>query len=246
MIREKHVLCKDGTKLSLKTVCDTPYKFMEHLTRGARRALGIHIRKIFLKIASRIEDVTLETEVCLIIAMSGHIIGGTNIWPGNFDEDTKINRSNPEFQKKNMRVFADYKLGPTKAKRLSVVLVEREERVYWFAHVFLLFHLHVFGAPGSQEGYAMVLLFVVTSLGDEVDTILNCLCLRWATKDEADHDVQLSSTLSDIVDTWEWYWLVPFSFLRSVLQIVRSSYWIGSLSLELPWPAHRFYVNRFY
>lgn len=85
----------------------------------------------------------------------------------------------------------------------------------------------------------------MTSPVDEVHRILNCFCLRWATEDNAGQSVQFSPTMSDTVETGEWYGLVPFPSVQSVHQIARSNHSVGLFFPELPWPAHYFYVNRF-
>lgn len=47
-----------------------------------------------------------------------------------------------------------------------------------------------------------------------------------------------------VVERGEWYGALPFSSEMSVQHIVRSNYCESPFRSQLPWPLHRFYVNR--
>lgn len=103
---------------------------MEGLKRDASRVLGNYVREIVQETASSNEFVPPARVLFLITVKSGYIVGGTNLSIAYFEENTKTIPSNLEFQNKNTGVFSNCKFGPTKAIRLSVILVERVNKVY--------------------------------------------------------------------------------------------------------------------
>lgn len=80
-------------------------------------------------------------------------------------------KKNIRIENKLQRVHADCRIGPTKARTLSIVLVERESRLCWFGQVLLLFHFRVAGVSTQVGEYAFLQCFDVTTPIDEVDNI---------------------------------------------------------------------------
>lgn len=85
----------------------------------------------------------------------------------------------------------------------SIVVVKTEFKLYWFALVLLLLHLCVAGMTLQGEEYAFVTYFIVTEPIDEVDIVLNYLCLRLATEDKIDPTLNFNPTSSAITDIGE-------------------------------------------
>lgn len=80
------------------------------------------------------------------------------------------------------RCMQTLSLFPTKANQLSIVLAEREDKTYLFAHVLLLFHVVIAGMSSQVGEYTFVQCFDVTNPIDEVHHILIFLRLRWRPK----------------------------------------------------------------
>lgn len=88
--------------------------------------------------------------------------------------------------------------------------------------------------------------FDTTKPVDKVDVALNCVCLQKVSEDETDRSTTINSILADGVEIRERYGMVPIPSIFSVFHFVRSYYALKELAQKLPWPAHRFYHNRFY
>lgn len=56
----------------------------------------------------------------------------------------------------------------------------------WFAKVFVLFRLRAVSGCYEEE-LAFVKYYKCTQPADEIDGILDCICLHWETEDEKDH-----------------------------------------------------------
>ena len=132
-------------------------------------------------------------------------------------------------------------------KQSFVVLKGEEEgeKVLWVAKVLLLFKLSATGHGDIQE-FAYVQYMEVTDAVTGVDRALDCVCLRWATADEVDRTLNIQQSLRGTqVQAGEYYGLIPFSSIISTIHVVRSNIAISPFSEKLPWPLHRFYINRF-
>ena len=137
---------------------------------------------------------------------------------------------------------------PGQYKKQSFVVLKGEEegeQVSWVAKVLLLFRLSATGLGDIQE-FAYVQYMEVTDAITGVDRALDCVCLRWATADEVDRTLNIEqSLLCTKVQEGEYYGLVPFSSIISTVSVVRSNIAISPFTDKLPWPLHRFYINRF-
>ena len=117
--------------------------------------------------------------------------------------------------------------------------------VLWVAKVLLLFKLTATGYGDIQE-FAYVQYMEVTDAVSGVDRALDCVCLRWATADEVDRTLNIEQSLQgNQVQEGEYYGLVPFNSIISTVSVVRSNIAISPFTEKLPWPLHRFYINRF-
>lgn len=83
---------------------------------------------------------------------------------------------------------------------------------------------------------------------DNLDKQLGCMCLRWSTTDEQDHDAVAGYELNNRtgLNAGEWCAVELFSAIRGVVHVVKGKYGNPLLSKPLPWPYHLFYVNIFY
>lgn len=77
------------------------------------------------------------------------------------------------------------------------------DEAYWFPQVLLLFHLNVAGVLTEVRDYAFVQCIDTTISIDEIDNILNCLCLQWGTENEIDHSLIFDASQSDIIESGE-------------------------------------------
>lgn len=144
-----NALRRDGMKRVLETVNKTSCLLIEHFTRNGSRALANCIREIFKEQATDANTVAIPANVYLHIVKYGHVKGGPIITLKDYEENKRTIPRNLHFWNLTMRVFADCKFGPTKVKRLGVVVVNGEDVAYRFAHVLLVFHLNVTGTLGS-------------------------------------------------------------------------------------------------
>lgn len=146
------------------------------------------------------------------------------------------------------RVFATNSFGPSQLPKHSDVFLKGKssanEDIFWFAKTLLLFHVRC-KALNFHKEYAFIRFYECTEPKIPTEKILNCLCLRWETRDEVDHSNK-STTDVDYITTGEHYGLVPFQSLCGVVHIVRSNYALPPFTKELPWTHHRFQVNRFF
>lgn len=122
---------------------------------------------------------------------------------------------------------------------------EEGETVLWVAKVLLLFRLCAAGLGDKQE-FAYIQYMEVTDAITGVDRALDCVCLTWATTDEVDRTLNIEQSLRGTqVQEGEYYGLVPVSSIISTVSVVRSNIAISPFTEKLPWPLHRFYINRF-
>ena len=70
--------------------------------------------------------------------------------------------------------------------------------------------------------------------------------LARSTADEVDRTLNIEQSLQGTqVQEGEYYELVPFNSIISTVSVVRSNIAISPFTEKLPWPLHRFYINRF-
>lgn len=168
-----------------------------------------------------------------------------DIFLAESESSSETIRRNSELWFNKMSVFADCNIGPSKTKRGTIVLIVIEKRARWFFSIHFLFHLHVQKTNRSPGTFAFRNFFNVTFPIDKVDEILNRLCLRWATENKLEQSAYFNSWICDTVEIEKWYRLELSSFVRLVHQLLRSNHSVETVFSQMPWPAHRFQVNRF-
>jgi len=144
------------------------------------------------------------------------------------------------------RIYGTTSFGPTKASRFSYVLMKGEQdgqEELWVAKVLCLFHISI---GGRREECAFVQYMQCTPPVDEVDDLLRCVCLRWATDDGIDHTVLPVPSRGRPVVVGEWYGIEPMQSILGTVHVLRSNFAVAPFTSELPWSHHRFYINRFY
>lgn len=144
------------------------------------------------------------------------------------------------------RNFDCCSFGPTKAQKLKVLSVDWDENSCQFARVLLLFHSSTHATLQVGQEFPFSRYFGLTPLVDNVGKRLDCVCLGWAAENEIVHSADFSFSLPDTIGAGEWYRLFPFSSIMSSHDVVRSNYQVLLLSLQLPGPIHRLYINRSY
>ena len=188
-----------------------------------------------------------DTAVHIIFVNSGFIDGCEVPTLDDYDEELNIVPYN--FKAKvglaEQRVIASNCFGSSSKNHHSTVILRGRGDVdeFWFAQVISLFHISV-----PQRNYSKQVSFLryfhVTEPSDQIDRILGCICLRWETEDGVDH-TKRQNRLQSSISVGEQYGLVSFQSLCGVVHIIRSNYALPPFSKELPWPYHKFYVNKF-
>lgn len=117
--------------------------------------------------------------------------------------------------------------------------------MYWFAQIFLSFHVSLHGPDLENKKFASGQHFDLTSLVDKTNKEIDCVCQRSAMDDVLDHSVNFIIANSKTVDAGEWYGLVPFTPTLFMQHTMRSNYFVPQFSPQLPWPVHFYYVYRF-
>lgn len=87
--------------------------------------------------------------------------------------------------------------------------------------------------------------FEETPAINNVDLVLNCPRLRFATGNDSDHTADINLQDAFTIHVIEWYDVIPISYIRLVYHTMKSAYGISSFIFQLTWPLHPFYVNRF-
>lgn len=131
-------------------------------------------------------------------------------------------------------IFADTQFGQLKTKRHSAVMVRSEDDVYWLALTLVLFRLRIPGGNAWTKSYSSVRYFDITRAVDKLDLALYCVCLRWVTGNETDHNTAFNSLPADNFEIGEWYDLLPLLSIVSVSQILRSKNAAKELAPQLP------------
>lgn len=197
----------------------------------------------------------LPSTVELVVVQSGFIHGGFVPKLSDCKEaswgDTVLRYDQNRLEQGpcvRQRVFGIGWDRPGQYKKQSFVVLkgeEQDEKVLWVAKVLLLFRLCATRVGNIQE-FAYVQYMEVTDAITGADRALDCLCLRWATADEVDRTLNIEQSLRGRqVDEGEYYGLIPFSSIISTVNVVRSNIGITPFTERLPWPLHRFYINRF-
>lgn len=166
--------------------------------------------------------------------MNGFICGGASIGLTDYDAVQKSVVMEGDIFCVMQRFLADGAFRPTKCRTFSVVRVQEESSLYWFAQTFLLFHVNLHEPDSEYNEFAFDQYFDMTFPVDEMDEKLNCVWLRWAADDGLDHFVNFNTADIETIEADERYGLVPFSSIFSVHHIVSSTYFVPLNSLQLP------------
>jgi hypothetical protein len=161
----------------------------------------------------------------------------------------QIIRHDDNYTRLRQRVFGiSWSRKDQRMKQSFVLLRANEDNCkneVWVAKVLLLLSI-VDSSTQKEEQYAFVRFFIVTTATSEVDKALQCVCLRWETDEDIDRTLQIDKELEQQhIEAGEWFGLVPFSSILGTVQVLRSNIPVKPLSDPLPWPLHRFYINRF-
>lgn len=191
----------------------------------------------------------MDFGVHVTLVKSGYIEALQTPSLSSFDSDKckVIFNSDGVSSKSRKRVFATYSFGPSKKQMNSTVFMrgdgdgDRDE--FWFAKVILLMRITCEKSSYEDE-VAMVRYFTCTQPTDEIDNILDCICLRWETEDGIDHSKKNVGHES-MIEAGEEYGLIPFQSICGTCELIRSNYAIHPFTTEIPWTHHKFYVNRF-
>ena len=149
--------------------------------------------------------------------------------------------------KSRKRVFATSKFGPSKKQMQPTVFMrgdgDRDRDEFWFGKIILLMR-RTCEETSYDDEVAMVRYFTCTQPTDEIDNILDCICLRWEMEDGIDHSKENIGNAT-MIEAGEEYGLIPFQSICGTCDLIRSNYAIHPFTTEIPWTHHKFYVNRF-
>lgn len=181
----------------------------------------------------------------LYVVKSGTVIGGYSaskdcIGKGNMRIE-KIFRGEPLKQ----RVVATEKYRGTDHDRFSFALIRGTnvdgEFTYHVVQVRALFHCDI---SGVTKELAFVKYMDVVKPLDGAEQILGCVCLRWSTDDDVDYSI-LDNSVNARKPPAQWFDIVDYDNIQSVVQVVRQRYEIGEEACRKHWATHRFCLNRF-
>jgi len=242
--RQMHAgrLSRDGDKFVLRDLMKPNNSCLSCMSEDEKSSFVTTLSTYIAEECNDNPGTFLPENVHLTCVKSGYIYGGAVMTMANLDTEMISIEGHPALLNKYQRVFADPSFGPSKKDMFSVVLIKSDVGTYWFGRVLVLFHLR--HGDSLQEECAFVQYFDITPPMDEVDKSLRCICLRWSTDDGKDHSLRDPSTAT--IEAGEWYGIIPFRSIVSVHHIVRSNYPLPPFLPKLPWPSHRFYVNRFF
>lgn len=212
----------------------------------------MQMRELLLEELRSENSSVLPIAVSLVVVQSGYVEGGLvpTLEDCSFeDDDTCLLQLSSQTRVLRQRVFGISWERRDQRKKQSFVVLRGEEvdgrGTVWVAKVLLLLRLGQSGGGAVRE-YAFVQYMEVTKPVSGVDEALGCVCVRWATDEGEDWTLDIENSLrKEHVQAGEWYGLVPFRSIVSTVQVLRSNLWIRPFSPELPWPLHRFYINRF-
>ena len=228
-------------------------KFLASLRASFDKDAMVHLNTLISEQVQSLTASVLPTWIRLVFVQSGYVEGGLtpSLDHCSFDEDDNwVLRIPSSKTTLRQRVFGiGWRREDMKIKQ-SFVLIRSEENetecTLWVAKVLLFVRMDV-NNTSVKSDYAFVQYMEVTNPVTEVDKALGCVCLRWATDDEKDWTLDIEESLkSKHIDAAEWYGLVPFSSIVSTVQVLRSNIAIKPFTPQLPWPLHRFYINRFH
>jgi hypothetical protein len=205
-----------------------------------------------------IEEELKELDICLLptavslnIVQSGYVLGGFVPTSSNcetIDGRTVILHCQ-NYQPVRQRVFGISWNRPYMRKKQSFVLLrassDYEKDELWVAKVLLLFSMKD-SSRGDPHEYAFVRYMIATDQVTAVDKELKCVCLRWETDEDVDRTLNITEEMEEnYIEVGEWFGLVPFSSVVGTVQVLRSNVPVRPFTSPLPWPLHRFYINRF-
>lgn len=103
------------------------------------------------------------------------------------------------------RVYADSMFGPSNDIRFSVVQVDGNDKSFCTDQMLLLFHLKTLLGKTIIGKFAFVRCFDIILLIDNIDRILNYLCLRWASEGNMDYIVCEDKSSGEHIEIEEWF-----------------------------------------
>ena len=247
------VLVKQGIEITLREL-DT-YKSDKNNNKRSRIASEIEnaiphsdIPVLIQSIEDELGDVlekTMDYDIKIVVVKSGYI----NSFPTPTLKDFCPKRNiicyseGIESQCSKKRVFATNSFGSSNTRKHSNIFVKGESDdghdLFWFAQTLLLFHIKC-DSLNYHKQCAFVRFYECLPPKTVSEQKLGCVCLRWDTSDNVEQES------ASCISAAERYGLIPFQSICGVAHIVRSNYALPPFTQELPWPHHRFQVNRFY
>lgn len=119
------------------------------------------------------------------------------------------------------------------------------KKAFWFSQVLPLLHFITRANNEVSREFAFVRYFEITQCIDNVNRVLNCICLQWAAGEQCNNTVSRNVQANDYFGVRERYVVTTFSSISSTHHIVRSDYCVFPFISQLQWPAHPFYVKKF-
>ena len=209
-----------------------------------RSDIPVLIRSIREELRDLLER-TMDYNIQVVLVKSGYISSFPTPTLDNFCPKRHIIRYSecPQSQCSKKRVFATSSFGSSHTRKHSNIFMKGESddghEIFWFAQTLLLFHIRCDSLKYHKQ-FAFVRFYECVQPKTVAERKLGCICLRWDTTEHIAH--QSGSSIS----AGERYGVIPFESICGVAHVVRSNYAIPPFTDELPWPHHRFQVNRFY
>ena len=246
-------LVKKGIQLTLRElqsyVTSDPTRKRSYIASEIESAIPhsdipVLIRSIREELGDLLEK-TMDYDVQVVLVKSGYISSFPTPTLNDFCSKRNIIRysevDQPQCSKK--RVFATSSFGSSNTTKHSNIFMKAESEngddIFWFAQTLLLFHIRCDRLDYHRQ-FAFVRFYDCVQPETVAEQKLGCICLRWDTADNV--AIQSGNSIS----AGERYGVVPFESICGVAHVLRSNYAIPPFTKEIPWPHHRFQVNRFY
>ncbi len=194
-------------------------------------------------------DPIMDHDVVLTVVKSGFIDSFTTPSLSSYDKERNVVlfEETLECERIRKRVVASSAFGSSKKKKFSSVFLKGSDdgklQQFWFAKTMLLFHLKIASLRFHKE-LALVKYYTCTPPRDHIDSVLNCVNLRWETEDNIDYTIN-NGIQNESITASENYGLVSFQSICGEAHVVRANYAVHPFTKEIPWTHHRFYINRF-
>lgn len=143
-------LSRDGFKINLKISKYNSSNIFAHLNIASINSIIACVTEIGKDSYFYNWPATLPSSVVNTVVKSSFIKNDTNVCLNDFSKVYETILKDIQFQNHVQLVYADNVFGPTSLKRISVVLVDGDDKLNQFVQVFLPLHIGTMGFKDDQ------------------------------------------------------------------------------------------------